>query len=87
MDNRRYQELISEGRAQIINGIFAYGLAFEVLSEDEIDEELAENLDYSLQAMEAMVPSMKALYALDQRRSGTDESFIEWLSRYLGKMK
>lgn len=87
MDSRRYKELVSEGRAQIINGIIAYGLAFEVLDEDDIDEELAETLDYSLQAIEALMPSMKALYELDKRRGGTDETFLEWLGKYLGKMK
>lgn len=87
MDSRRYKELVSEGRAQIINGIIAYGLAFEVLTEDDIDEELAETLDYSLQAVEALMPSLKALYELDKRKSGSEESFLEWLERYLGKMR
>jgi hypothetical protein len=87
MDQERYKELISEGRANVINGLLAYGLAFELVAEDEINEELVSDMDYAFQTIEALVPTMKTLYELEQRRTQSGESFVDWLSRNLDKMK
>lgn len=87
MSGDRYEELISEGRASIINGLLAYGIAFELLREDEVDEDLAETIGYTLQGLEVMIPPMKALYELDKKRFGSEESFIEWLAHRFDKMK
>ena len=86
MQSERYAELISEGRASLINGLVAYGTAFELLTEDQIDESLFETLDYALQGMEVMIPPMKSLYELDKKRGSTDEDFLGWLAQRLSKM-
>ena len=87
MDENRHRELISEGRANIINGLLAYGLAFDLVTEEEINEELVSDMDYAFQTIEALVPTMKTLYELEQRRTQSGESFVDWLGRNLDRMK
>ena len=79
--------LISEGRASIINGLVAYGTAFEIIEESEIDEDMVEMLSQILQGFEAMIPMFKALYDLDVKINGVDKSFIDWMADQVDKMK
>ena len=79
------KELMQEARNYIINGVIAYGVAFGLLEEDEVDQEWAQQISYGLEAVEALIPSLKALYELDKKMNGIDDSFLDWLATHLDK--
>lgn len=78
---------LEEARAMITNGIVAYGQHFELLREEDIDEELMGVITGLLEGVEALMPVLISMYEATKKMSGNpDLTFMEWLEEVAGKM-
>ena len=78
---------LEEARAMITNGIVAYGQHFELLREEDVDEDLLENIGEVLESLEALMPVLISMYEMTKKLSGNpDLTFMEWLEEVAGKM-
>ena len=79
--NNFNQDLLNEGRTYLINAILAYGEGFKVLAPEEIDEDLMEALNEGISAIEATMPVFISLWEMNNKMSGEDMTFIEFLEK------
>lgn len=78
---------LEEARAMITNGIVAYGQHFELLREEDVDEDLLESISEVLESLEALMPVLISMYEMTKKLSGNqDLTFMEWLEEVAGKM-
>ena len=81
-------ELIEEGRACAVNAVCAYGQAFGLLNEEDIDEELLAEIAGYIEGLEALMPVLVSMYEMTKKLSGNpDLTFMEWaddLARRMG---
>lgn len=78
---------LEEARAMITNGIVAYGQHFELLREEDIDEDLLESISEVLESLEALMPVLISMYEMTKKLSGNqDLTFMEWLEEVADKM-
>lgn len=78
---------LEEARAMITNGIVAYGQHFELLSEEDVDEDLLESIGEVLEGLEALMPVLISMYEMTKKLSGNpDLTFFDWLEEVAGKM-
>lgn len=78
---------LEEARAMITNGIVAYGQHFELLREEDVDEDLLESIGEVLESLEALMPVLISMYEMTKKLSGNqDLTFMEWLEEVAGKM-
>ena len=61
------EELKAEGRGYLINALISYSLAFGLLTEDEIDDELAQEFEAMIMQVEEMVPLYIKMYELEKK--------------------
>ena len=80
------QELIKEARAYIVNGLLAYGEAFELLPEENIDQETVNKINEALEQVEAIIPVLVSMWEMTKKISGEDISFMEWLEQMARNM-
>ena len=80
MTEQEKKELIAEARGCVCNALAAYAEAFEVMSEEELDEKFFSEIESLLMVMESMVPMFKTLWELDKREN-PDETFLEFLEK------
>ena len=66
-DKAQTEELKAEGRGYLINAIISYSLAFGLVTEDEVDDELAQELETFIKQMEEMVPLYIKMYELEKK--------------------
>jgi regulator of protease activity HflC (stomatin/prohibitin superfamily) len=79
------ETLKAEGRAYAINAILAYSQAFDLLSEDEIDDELVGELEELAKAIEDMAPMYIKMFELERKMKAMG---MEDLNKFLdGMMK
>lgn len=77
---------LEEARAMITNGIVAYGQHFELLTEDQISEDLMETIAGVLESIEALMPVLISMYEMTKKLSGSpDLTFMEWLEEVMRK--
>lgn len=77
---------LEEARAMITNGIVAYGQHFELLREEDIDEDLMEAIAGALESIEALMPVLISMYEMTKKLSGNpDLTFMEWLEEVARK--
>lgn len=77
---------LEEARAMITNGIVAYGQHFELLREEDIDEDLMESIAGALESIEALMPVLISMYEMTKKLSGNpDLTFMEWLEEVARK--
>ena len=77
---------LEEARAMITNGIVAYGQYFELLREEDIDEDLMQNIAAALEGVEALVPVLISMYEMTKKLSGNpDLTFMKWLEEVARK--
>ena len=77
---------LEEARAMITNGIVAYGQYFELLREEDIDEDLMQAIAGALESIEALVPVLISMYEMTKKLSGNpDLTFMEWLEEVARK--
>ena len=77
---------LEEARAMITNGIVAYGQYFELLREEDIDEDLMQDIAAALEGVEALVPVLISMYEMTKKLSGNpDLTFMEWLEEVARK--
>lgn len=77
---------LEEARAMITNGIVAYGQHFELLTEDQINEDLMETIAGMLTGIEAVIPVLISMYEMTKTLSGNpDLTFMEWLEEVMRK--
>ena len=70
----------------ITNGIVAYGQHFELLTEDQINEDLMETIAGALEAIEATIPVLISMYEMTKKLSGNpDLTFMDWLEEVMRK--
>jgi hypothetical protein len=70
----------------ITNGIVAYGQHFELLREEDIDEDLMETIADMLEGLEALMPVLISMYEMTKKLSGNpDLTFMEWLEEVARK--
>lgn len=70
----------------IANGIVAYGQHFELLREDQINEELMAYIMGLLESFEALIPVLISMYEMTKKLSGNpDLAFMEWLEEVARK--
>lgn len=78
---------LEKARAMITNGIVAYGQHFELLREEDVDEDLLESISEVLESLEALMPVLISMYEMTKKLSGNqDLTFMEWLEEVAGKM-
>ena len=78
---------LEEARAMITNGIVAYGQHFELLREEDVDEDLLESISEVLESLEALMPVLISMYEMTKKLSGNpDLTFMDWLEEVAGKM-
>ena len=71
----------------ITNGIVAYGQHFELLSEEDVDEDLLKSISEVLEGLEALMPVLISMYEMTKKLSGNpDLTFMDWLTEVAGKM-
>lgn len=66
-DQAQTEELKAEGRGYLINAAISYSLAFGLLTEDEVDDELAQELETFIMQVEEMVPLYIKMYELEKK--------------------
>ena len=66
-DKAQTEELKAEGRGYLINAIISYSLAFGLVTEDEVDDEMAQELETFILQMEEMVPLYIKMYELEKK--------------------
>ena len=66
-DKAQTEELKTEGRGYLINALISYSLAFGLLTEDEIDDELAQEFETMIMQVEEMVPLYIKMYELEKK--------------------
>lgn len=66
-DKAQTEELKAEGRRYLINAIISYSLAFGLVTEDEVDDEMAKELEAFILQMEEMVPLYIKMYELEKK--------------------
>lgn len=77
---------LEEARAMITNGIVAYGQHFELLREEDIDEDLMQAIAGTLEGIEALIPVLISMYEMTKKLSGNpDLTFMEWLEEVARK--
>ena len=77
---------LEEARAMMTNGIVAYGQYFELLREEDIDEDLMEAIADALESIEALMPVLISMYEMTKKLSGNpDLTFMEWLEEVARK--
>lgn len=77
---------LEEARAMITNGIVAYGQYFELLREEDIDEDLMQAIADALESIEALMPVLISMYEMTKKLSGNpDLTFMEWLEEVARK--
>ena len=77
---------LEEARAMITNGIVAYGQHFELLREEDIDEDLMQDIAAALEGIEALIPVLISMYEMTKKLSGNpDLTFMEWLEEVARK--
>ena len=77
---------LEEARAMITNGIVAYGQHFELLREEDIDEDLMQAIAGALESIEALMPVLISMYEMTKKLSGNpDLTFMEWLEEVARK--
>ena len=77
---------LEEARAMMTNGIVAYGQYFELLREEDIDEDLMEAIAGALESIEALIPVLISMYEMTKKLSGNpDLTFMEWLEEVARK--
>lgn len=77
---------LEEARAMITNGIVAYGQHFELLREEDIDEDLMGAIAGALESIEALMPVLISMYEMTKKLSGNpDLTFMEWLEEVARK--
>ncbi len=77
---------LEEARAMITNGIVAYGQYFELLREEDIDEDLMGTIAGALESIEALIPVLISMYEMTKKLSGNpDLTFMEWLEEVARK--
>lgn len=77
---------LEEARAMITNGIVAYGQYFELLREEDINEDLMQAIADSLEGIEALMPVLISMYEMTKKLSGNpDLTFMEWLEEVARK--
>lgn len=77
---------LEEARAMMTNGIVAYGQYFELLREEDIDEDLMEAIAGTLEGIEALMPVLISMYEMTKKLSGNpDLTFMEWLEEVTRK--
>lgn len=77
---------LEEARAMITNGIVAYGQHFELLTEDQINEDLMETIAGMLTGIEAVIPVLISMYEMTKTLNGNpDLTFMEWLEEVMRK--
>ena len=77
---------LEEARAMITNGIVAYGQYFELLREEDIDEDLMGAIADALEGIEALMPVLISMYEMTKKLSGNpDLTFMEWLEEVARK--
>ena len=70
----------------ITNGIVAYGQYFELLREEDINEDLMQAIADTLVGIEALVPVLISMYEMTKKLSGNpDLTFMEWLEEVARK--
>ena len=70
---------LEEARAMITNGIVAYGQHFELLTEDDINEDLMQSIAEALEGVESLMPVLISMWEMTNKLSGSDLTFMEWL--------
>lgn len=81
------RDYIEEGRASLINALVAYGIGFNLLSEEDIDQDLLSELSEFCESLEAIVPMFASMYEATKKISGNpDLTFMEWI-QMLGQSK
>lgn len=77
---------LEEARAMITNGLVAYGQHFELLREEDIDEDLMQAIAGALESIEALMPVLISMYEMTKKLSGNpDLMFMEWLEEVARK--
>lgn len=77
---------LEEARAMITNGIVAYGQHFELLREEDIDEDLMGAIAGALESIEALMPVLISMYEMTKKLSGNpDLTFMKWLEEVARK--
>lgn len=77
---------LEEARAMMTNGIVAYGQHFELLREEDIDEDLMGAIADALESIEALIPVLISMYEMTKKLSGNpDLMFMEWLEEVARK--
>ena len=77
---------LEEARAMITNGLVAYGQHFELLREEDIDEDLMQAIAGALESIEALMPVLISMYEMTKKLSGNpDLTFMEWLEEVARK--
>ena len=61
------EALKAEGRAYLINALLCYGKAFELLTEDDMDEEDIAELEQAIVKLEQMAPMYIKLYDMQNK--------------------
>lgn len=81
------REYIEEGRASLVNALVAYGIGFNLLDEDKVDQDLLEEISEFCESFEAIVPMFVSMYEATKKISGNpDLTFMEWIQT-LGQSK
>lgn len=77
---------LEEARAMMTNGLVAYGQYFELLREEDINEDLMQAIADSLESIEALIPVLISMYEMTKKLSGNpDLTFMEWLEEIARK--
>ena len=76
------QELIAEARACICNGLAAYVEAFDLLPQEEVNEDFFEAIEDMLKIAESAVPMLQVLYEL-AKKDNPDLTFSEFLAEFM----
>lgn len=77
-------ELLKEARSCVCNAVAAYAEAFEIMDEEDLNEEFFSEIEELLIVTESMVPMFKTLWELDKKEH-PDETFLEFVQKVLEK--
>ena len=77
-------ELLKEAHSYVCNAVAAYAEAFEIMDEEDLNEEFFSEIEELLMVMESTVPMFKTLWELDKREY-PDETFLEFIQKVLEK--
>ena len=85
--NNYNQELLNEGRACLINALLAYGEGFGVLAPEQITEALMEDINAGISTIETFMPVLVSMWEMNNKVTGEDISFIEFLDQVAKRME